>query len=100
MKHPSDEGEAELQAKVRKSKPLWPALVVTGVIVIGVLATIPQFLSGLHVPPRAESSTHKSFLVIALVVLITVAIPTLTAIWFLTKRWPEHWQNWFRRRHK
>ena len=99
MKRLSDEEKAELQAKMKKSKRSWvmPALVVAGVIIIGILATIPQCLSGLHVPPRAEWSTHKSFLVIALVVLIVVAIPTLMAIWFLVKRWPEQWRNWFRR---
>ena len=101
MKHTSDEEKAKLKAEMKK-KHSWimPVLVVAGVILIGIIATIPQCLSGLHVPPLAESNTLRSFLVIALVVLIAEAIPTLTAIWFLAKRWPEHWKNWSRRWHK
>jgi len=110
MKRLSDEEKAELQSKMAEARTgvrqpkkgttrSWtlPALIIAAVIMLGVLAVIPQCLSGLYMPPRVNPSTRERFLVVAAIVAITTLLPALIAIWFLVKRWPEQQRTWFRR---
>ena len=71
-----------------------PALVVVGTIVLGVLIAIRQYLSGSDIP--SKPLIREAISTIGIIVIITVAVPTLAAVWFLVKRWSEQNQAWFR----